>query len=219
MNVTVQQPPGGYAVHFSRRVAELRAERGDKVAIDEIADVVESLMATLEGDLSAIDLKVQRELAELVDYIQKAKEEIAAIQPAEIREHHIPAATDELDAVVRATEEATQTILDSAETLTGLAESVGGETAEKIMGVVTRIFEASNFQDITGQRITKVVKTLRHIEAKVAALARAFGHDVGETVAPPDEQRSGDAALLNGPQLPQKANSQDDIDALLASFD
>ena len=219
MNATVQQPPGGYAVHFNRRVAELRAERGDKVAIDEIAEVVESLMATLEGDLSAIDLKVQRELAELVDYIQKAKEEIAAIQPAEIREHHIPAATDELDAVVRATEEATQTILDSAETLTGLAESVGGETAEKIMGVVTRIFEASNFQDITGQRITKVVKTLRHIEAKVAALARAFGHDLADAVVPSNDQRSGDAALLNGPQLPQKANSQDDIDALLASFD
>lgn len=219
MNVTVQQPPGGYAVHFNRRVAEIQAERGDKVAIQEIADVVESLMATLEGDLSAIDLKVQRELAELVKYIQTAKEEIAAIQPAEIKQHDIPAATDELDAVVRATEEATQTILDSAETLTGLAESVGGETGEKIMGVVTRIFEASNFQDITGQRITKVVKTLRHIEAKVAMLARAFGHDVGEAVVPPDDQRSGDAALLNGPQLPQKANSQDDIDALLASFD
>ena len=28
-----------------------------------------------------------------------------------------------------------------------------------------------------------------------------------------------DAALLNGPQLPANANSQDDIDALLASFD
>jgi chemotaxis protein CheZ len=210
---------GAAEQRFARRIAELRAERGDAVALADIAEVVESLMTSMAGDISAIDLRIQHELRELVQYIQKAKEEIAAIQPAEIRQHDIPAATDELDAVVKATETATQAILDAAEELGSIAEQAGGETSERILGIVTKIFEASNFQDITGQRITKVVRTLRHIESKIVALARAFGQDVGDAAAPRQDKREGDAALLNGPQLPEAANSQADIDALLASFD
>jgi chemotaxis protein CheZ len=210
---------GAAEQHFARRIAELRAERGDAVALADIAEVVESLMTSMAGDISAIDLRIQHELRELVQYIQKAKEEIAAIQPAEIRQHDIPAATDELDAVVKATETATQAILDAAEELGSIAEQAGGETSERILGIVTKIFEASNFQDITGQRITKVVRTLRHIESKIVALARAFGQDVGDAAAPRQDKREGDTALLNGPQLPEAANSQADIDALLASFD
>ena len=82
---------------------------------------------------------------------------------------------------------------------------------------VTRIFEASNFQDITGQRITKVVKTLKYIERKIDALLAAFGDTVNgkqaQLMNPPDED------FVSGPQLPKAANSQDEIDAILASLD
>ena len=36
---------------------------------------------------------------------------------------------------------------------------------------------------------------------------------------PEEEEATGDAALMNGPQAPDKAISQDDIDKLLAEFD
>ena len=207
---------------MSRRLAALKEERGETVRLDEIAYTVEELMTSLEGDLSAVDIALHRELQSLMDYIQRARMEIASIQPTDIPSHHIPAATDELDAVVAATEEATGAILDAAEQVNQLADELGGENADRLRDIATRIYEASNFQDITGQRITKVVRTLRHIEAKVVALVRAFGHDL--EASPEAERLNGaaendDLALLNGPQLPERANSQEDIDALLASFD
>ena len=52
------------------------------------------------------------ELKELALYIQKARTDIAAIRPADISGEHIPLATDELDAVVGATEDATNKIMD-----------------------------------------------------------------------------------------------------------
>jgi chemotaxis protein CheZ len=85
---------------------------------------------------------------------------------------------------------------------------------------VTRIFEACNFQDITGQRITKVVRTLKHIEGKIEVLIQALGEEVQKThrsaaAADPNNEDS----LLNGPQLPGNAIDQSEIDKLLASFD
>jgi chemotaxis protein CheZ len=206
-----------YKSSLSQRIETLRAERGDMVKVVDVAGVVESLMTTMEGDLSAVDIQMHRELQDLADYIRRAKHEIAAIQPNEIPNHHIPIATDELDAVVQATEEATGVILDAAEQLGDLAKQLEGETAAKIDAITTRIYEASNFQDITGQRISKVVRTLRHIESKVSALARAFGHDIDAApaaMAAPSDVAEGDLALLNGPQMPDKANSQSDIDAM-----
>lgn len=210
------------ASRIGGRLAALKAEHGDTVSLDEVAGVVEGLMSSLEGDLSAVDLAMHRELQALMDYIGKARREIAAINAVEIPEHHIPIATDELDAVVQATEEATGTILDAAEQVYTIAGELDGSAAERLRAIATSIYEASNFQDITGQRITKVVKTLRHIEVKIVALVRAFGQDAGASGArgvPSAEASADDQELLNGPQLPAKANSQDDIDALLASFD
>ena len=81
----------------------------------------------------------------------------------------------------------------------------------------TRIYEACSFQDITGQRITKVVNTLKTIEAKVGQIVFMFGDAGGEGAAAAG--RSDEAALLNGPQLPAAAMDQSDIDKLLASFE
>jgi chemotaxis protein CheZ len=154
------------------------------------------------------------ELARLARFIEAAKRDIAALHPDEIRQKHLPTATDELDAIVAATADATSAILDAAEKLTAIGAGSGPATNDQVTEQVTRIFEACTFQDITGQRITKVVKALKQIEAKVADLVEAFGD------APPPRRRSrapaagGDATLLNGPQLPQDAVSQSDIDAL-----
>ncbi len=205
--------------HFAERLAALKAERGDIVPMDEIGDVVESLMTTMEGDISAVQAQVHQEIFSLVEFIRQAKADIAAIKPHEIKSK-IPVATDELDAVIRATEDATNTILDAAEKLGEVAQEVPEEPAEKIMNVSMMIYEASNFQDITGQRISKVVDTLRHIEEKVLHLAASVGH-MGEEphVEDGEVHEDDEKALLNGPQLPDAANSQDEIDALLASFD
>ena len=182
-----------------------------------VAGVVREIMTTLDGDLSAADLKLYREVEALARYIREARREIAELETDEIRRHHIPAATDELDAIVSATEQATGAILDSAETVERVADSLDGEAREALCEAVTRIYEACNFQDITGQRIGKVVKALQHIEQKVDMLVETYGA-AGEG-RPRKAASPQEAELLNGPALPGEAATQAEIDALLASFE
>ncbi len=89
----------------------------------------------------------------------------------------------------------------------------------------TRIYEACGFQDITGQRVTKVVKTLKDIEERIDALVAAFGSEIEKVKAEQpepeekEEKKDSDEDLLHGPQLAKDAKSQAEVDALLARFD
>ncbi|MFT6559255.1 protein phosphatase CheZ [Sneathiella sp.] len=215
-----------FSAHLSERVKTIREAQGDTVQVAEVGSLLEHLMSSIEGDISAPEIQIHTQIIELVDYIKKAREEISDLQPHEINEQHIPAATDELTAIVEATEEATNTFLDAAEKIGNISMELGGEHEEKLNDIVTQIFEASNFQDITGQRINKVVSTLQYIESSVTRMAESLGMPVREGQPRIDvyaESKSADerpdADLLNGPQLDGDGNSQDDIDALLASFD
>ncbi|MGD9536923.1 MAG: protein phosphatase CheZ [Alphaproteobacteria bacterium] len=207
---------------FQARLEAIKNERGDTVSVDEIGDVVASLLRTLSGDLTPAEIRLYRELDDLVNYIRMAKSEIAAIHPEQIRSDFIERATDELDAIVKATETATSTILDCAEALEALTGKVPAEQGQAITDVVTRIYEASSFQDLTGQRVTKVVNALQHIEIELDKIVKLFGDELRKSVgtakmSKPDDQRA-DAHLLNGPQLSGQGASQAEIDALLADM-
>jgi chemotaxis protein CheZ len=215
---------------LAARLEEIRRDKGESVAITDVADVVESLMTTMTGDLSADDVHLYKELEGLARYIHAARAEISSINPGEIRSDLLPTAADELDAIVEATEKATNQIMDAAEVLESVSGDVGPDVADRLMDATTRIYEACTFQDITGQRITKVVRTLKQIEGKVDDLVRAFHPADGGSgaVSSTATSRSGvsaegatpsDADLLNGPQSAEDAMKQDDIDALLADFD
>ena len=206
---------------FAGRLAETRRGAARPVEPAELERVVANVLGSLSGGMTLGDLQLYREVESLGDYIQTARRELAALHPAEISLRHIPTATDELDAVVAATAEAADTVLGAMETIEGLAAMLPPEAAATIRDLVVKVYEACGFQDITGQRITKVVNTLRHIERKVDALLAVFEGRGGEAAGEP-EPAVGEAeptGLLNGPALPQSGNSQADIDALLASFD
>jgi chemotaxis protein CheZ len=183
-----------------------------------IADVVKTMPATMSGDLSAQETSLLAEVAALGRTISCAKAELAALRVDDITDNHIPFATDELDAIVEHTAKATNAILTSCETLDAVAASLSDEPAAKLRVATAQIYEACGFQDITGQRITKVIATLKTIELKVAQIVATFGNgeDVMEVV-----QADGPAevVLLNGPQRPAVAMDQSDIDRLLASFE
>ena len=205
------------------RVEALCDEYDHGVNVHDIAGVVASLMQTMEGQVTLSELGFQDELRDLVDYIDRARGEIAALQPRSLSVTCIPDASDELDAIVAATEDAAGKIMDAAEEIENLASGSAPETAERLGGIATKIYEASSFQDITGQRVTKVVQTLKHLEEKLATLAEAIGDNFVEDAEDVRTDANGaiikESALLHGPQLPEAANSQDEIDALLASFD
>jgi chemotaxis protein CheZ len=184
-----------------------------------VQEVVTAVLTTMSGDLNGHETTLLGEVEALGRTIAAAKQEIAALRVDDIRDRHIPSATDELDAIVEHTAVATNAILESCELLEGLSTDVTGESAGKLQDAVTKIYEACSFQDITGQRITKVVTTLKTIEAKVAQIIATFG--VQRPPADPGTASAGAASgagLLNGPQLPSNAMDQSDIDKLLASF-
>ncbi len=203
-----------------RKLAATRPRPHATVTPEEAAATIERVLASLSGELSLGDLKLYRELEQLARYIQCARREIADIHPRDISEEHIPMATDELDAVVDHTATATGTILDAAESLERLAPALPAEAAATIAAAVTRIYEACNFQDITGQRITKVVTTLKYIDGKIDAMLAAFGEPAAaQKIVVPPPPVEDDRRLMNGPQLPANAINQDDVDAILAGFD
>ena len=191
----------------------------DKLASnDKATGFNPSLCGTMQDEISERYLRVYEELNELVNYIDAAKAHIAVLYPDDIRDDYLPAATDQLDAIVANTERATNTILDAAEIIAAKANELD---IPEITDQVTKIFEASSFQDLTGQRTSKVIATLKYIEERIHQLILAFfGEETDETrQTKPQREMSSEDALLDGPQLPGEENKQADIDAVLAGFD
>lgn len=150
----------------------------------------------------------------LSDHIRATRAEIGAIRGSASGDQLFGSTADELEEIVTETARAANRIMDAAETIEGVAGKVDPASAAALTDAVTQIYEASSFQDITGQRITKVVRALQSMESKLQSLAGAFGR----ADFTPAAQVEGDAALLNGPQLAQSASSQDDIDALFGDL-
>ncbi|MBY0336621.1 MAG: hypothetical protein K2X11_08405 [Acetobacteraceae bacterium] len=144
------------------------------------------------------------ELDALGRIIEEARSEIAALR-SDDHAADIPSATDELAAIVSHTAQATHEIIDSCERLEEVSARLTVEHAGPMEGAITRIYEACSFQDITGQRIAKVVAALQAIERRVARARE----DLPVRTAPLKSDQ-----LLNGPQLPGNGISQSAIDAL-----
>ena len=210
--------PSAMDQELLQRLEAIRKEHGDTIQISVVGEIVHSLLETVTGDVSAGDLRLYRELSSLAEYISTARGEIAALRPDEIRSDFIPSATDELDAIVGATETATNCIMDAVERIEDVTPLVDAEVAERLGDVTTAIYEACSFQDLTGQRITKVVRLLKVIEDRVSTLVKVFGEDANPSTPKEEKQILTDADLLNGPQLPENATDQAEIDRLLAEF-
>lgn len=182
-----------------------------------VSSVLDSLRAARLTNHSIFE-----QLASLSSYIENAKKEIASIRADAIGGDYIPSATDHLDEVVGATEEATNKIMDCCDGISTIAGTLPAEQQNALTEQVTKIYEACNFQDITGQRITKVVRTLKHIEGQVTGLLKALddaGFSIDFSAGPDSALQLSKATdtekhLLNGPQAQSDAIKQDDIDKL-----
>ena len=184
----------------------------------------DNVIASLRGNLTATAASLLQELEELSRVIATARAEVVALRAEGLDEATIPTATDELAAIVHHTAQATHEILDACEQLESLAPKADGEIADGMTTATTRIYEACAFQDITGQRIAKVVNALQTIEARIGKAKANLATQGVTTLTAPTLPSSAAAALaappprpdglLNGPQLPGAAISQSAIDAL-----
>jgi chemotaxis protein CheZ len=208
----------GNTQHLDRIADFLRQKRADDVSLSDVVALAEITAESLQTFFKAMDIAIYGELREIADYISQMKQEIGALQVNELKQNRIPAAGQELDAIVKATEAATNTIMECAEELMAADASDG----ERFKGLVDEkmlvIFEACSFQDITGQRIAKVVETLQHIEARVSRFAAAMHtKDLAGFITEQEKVRQDrkDRLMLHGPQLSGKGVAQTDVDALL----
>lgn len=190
----------------------------------ESTDTARAILEKLKAEISeATELKT--ELDSIYEAINRTKKEIVTLHETGFRGEEMVRVTDELDAIVTGTEQATEAVLSSAEIieeraidlsakLTGDDQGMAADMQEQVM----RIYEACNFQDLTGQRISKVVNALKFIEERVIRMMEIWGgiEGLADVEADTKPEREGDAALLNGPALETDLDvaSQDDIDAL-----
>jgi chemotaxis protein CheZ len=210
--------------HHDEIMSELRSLR----ALVKPAEQVTHQMIDAYKQQIAEAAKLKGELDLIHDAINRTKQEIANVHITGFEGPEMARVTNELDAIVGGTETATETILSSAEDIDQLASTLlarlkddqNQALAQDIQDRVIKVFEACNFQDLTGQRITKVVATLKFIETHIVRMMEIWGgmeafKDIEvETIA----AREGDAALLNGPKVDGETGhaSQDDIDSLFA---
>jgi chemotaxis protein CheZ len=170
------------------------------------------------------ELSARLEVAHMVRILSQAKEEIAAIKHPLASDDRIQLATGHLDEIIMATEDSTESILAAAERIESQMREMGNlhpddvavaTIGEKVADDVIKIFEACNFQDITGQRVTKVVHTMRFIEERIRALIGIWGREAFTNLPLPTETDDAeDQQLMNGPQLSGEAISQSEVDAL-----
>ncbi|MCH7795610.1 MAG: protein phosphatase CheZ [Proteobacteria bacterium] len=170
-------------------------------------------------------LEVRVEIAQMVRMIGRAKLEIASIKhPMAENDDRMKLAASELDAIVLATEASTQDILAASERMETLVRTITGlhpndeemtTLGDQMANEIIKTFEACSFQDITGQRINKVIKTIRFIEEKILAMINIWGAEAFiDLPVASDPSASGDDSLMNGPQLQNQGITQDEINAL-----
>jgi chemotaxis protein CheZ len=190
----------------------------------EIA-AAQALLETYRAQIAQCE-KLKVELDLIHDAINRTKREIAVLHGKSFNGDEMSKVTGELGAVVGGTEEATQQILEAAEAIDQAATALTKVNSpdqqkllsEEISERVVSIFEACNFQDLTGQRIGKVMTTMKFIENHITVMMDIWGGvDAIRAHAPAIiDDRVGDARLLNGPKTEGDVGhaSQNDIDAL-----
>src|SRR4051812_49011501 len=200
------------------------SETPEQAVAREIAET-QALLETYRAQIEQCE-KLKVELDLIHDAISRTKREIAVLHGKSFDGQEMAKVNGELGAVVGGTEHATQQILEATEAIdqaaTALSKNVTPDQqrmlSEEIQERVISIFEACNFQDLTGQRISKVMNTMKFIEQHIYEMMNIWGGvDAIKAHATPVVDTRDDAAkLLNGPKMEGDVGhaSQDDIDAM-----
>jgi chemotaxis protein CheZ len=198
----------------------LNQKRHEDVSLADVLSLAEITAQSLQVFFETMDTAVYREMREIAGYIERMRGEIGALQADDIKKSRIPLAGQELGAIVKATEGATNTIMECAETLMAANTSDIKAYEALVQEKMLVIFEACSFQDITGQRIAKVVDTLQHIETRVTRFASAIGNAPGAEFVTEEERARAERKeklLLNGPQLDGQGVDQHTVDDMFAA--
>jgi chemotaxis protein CheZ len=202
---------------LDRLVAFLKKKHGEHVSIAEVTTLAEVMADSMHDFYRLLHACVHAELKDIADYIARTRAEIAALRPNELHQVHLPAAGNELAAIVQLTETATHSIMERAEAV--MSAEAGDLDAYKALveARLIAVIEACSFQDLTGQRIAKVADMLGQIEARIARFAVAT--HVADAEGPKGEREAAAGRkhrlMFEGPIPKGEKNGQLDVDFLL----
>jgi chemotaxis protein CheZ len=213
-------PAANVAAQVRSSLANLKASDLQDAQIMEVLKLAHQLTDTMKLFFSSLDQSICSEFNYIADYISRTREEISALRPNDIKSDKIPTAGMELEAVVGDTERATETIMSQAEEVLCDDEADFDQYKANVEARMMSIIEACSFQDLAGQRVSKVVCSLRHVESRVSRFAEVMGvNDADTTREENAEEIRAREQLLNGPAIGGPETSQNDIDAMFAEMD
>ena len=208
-------PAANVASQVRESLANLKASDLEDAQIMEVLKLANQLTDTMKLFFSSLDQSICNEFNYIADYISRTRDEISALRPNDITAERIPSAGQELEAMIGDTERATEAIMTEAESLLCDDEQDFDKYRANVEARMMAIIEACSFQDLAGQRVSKVVTSLRHVESRVSRFAEVMGvHDTGSAQTETDEEKRAREQLLNGPAIGGPETSQDDIDAM-----
>lgn len=167
--------------------------------------------------------KLKSEVVGLVRYVERLRQEIANIAQGRNSENtNFQNMSTQLDAIVMSTEEASNAIMAASEIILEASNRLEGDISDDdrksaqvdIAHSATAVMEACSFQDLAGQRVTKILHSLRFVEERVESMIELCGSDamvelIGEL---PEPEPDHDDVEMHGPT--SEGISQDEIDAL-----
>ncbi|MBI1361561.1 MAG: chemotaxis protein [Alphaproteobacteria bacterium] len=167
-------------------------------------------------DLNAETLASERRA--LLEYVTAVRRALADLRPTEMRATHLPSAMTEIGLIVETTEGAANQIMQAAEEIMGQPLEVPQDAyRELVESRCLSVMEACAFQDLAGQRISKVVEMLLKFENHIGGLAEVLSESGEVEDAPVEQPQPAEGAVyLNGPTAPGEGVDQDEIDRLFS---
>jgi len=213
-------PAANVAAQVRSSLANLKASDLQDAQIMEVLKLAHQLTDTMKLFFSSLDQSICNEFNYIAEYISRTRDEISALRPNDITSERIPSAGQELEAMVGDTERATEAIMTQAEEVLCSEEADYDKYRADVEARMMTIIEACSFQDLAGQRVSKVVGSLRHVESRVSRFAEVMGvQEEAMKVEESTEEKRAREQLLNGPAIGGPETSQDDIDAMFGSDD
>ena len=193
------------------RLKDLQNENNGVIDINHVDNIIKKFLEILRPYLkNQQEAEIFHQMEKVLAQFSSLKRDISNMSDEILDKNFIPDITMNLRAVILQTEKSVTGIIDISDDISALSKKINDhEIRESLIIKSTRILELCNFQDLTGQRIQKIVHHLTEIESVIYKMLHALRPDMRLKIKTTEEKK-----LLNGPQEEQASPSQCDIDAL-----
>lgn len=196
-------------------LSQIKNDKGSELKFSDMERLIDCILQS----------KVEHgpENKEVIENLKKVKSEMQSIR-SDVCEgldgkcdtfDLLPLSQKDLADVLKVLDGATNSILDQTDNINSLLAADNLDRAA-IGEAVIKICESCNFQDLTGQRLTRIMQNLARFEGSVSAILNAI---IGENLKNRGDRKLEYAndSLMNGPEFLEEAPKQKNIDDIFES--